>query len=369
MFLTTLMMVLSLSVKAQTLTFTLKNGQIISGPKFQYEVWIKSSDGASRMGSIIVYNNYNPAGFGTNVVANGRVAVTKNDALFGATYSVNPSNDNAASRFGYSWTYLGGTGNGMLLPSGGDGVLAFTVQINIMSVSSMCGLSFEYPLMDGEQFKDDEWTLWPVVDATSMIEMPLPIQLASFTATFLNSHCVRLDWMTLSETNNYGFEVEKSMDSTAQFQILPNSFIPGNGTTLEPHQYTFVDSSASPGRWWYRLKQMDLDATVHFTDRISVTVLTDVKENPIPTEFALRQNYPNPFNPSTTIRYQLPIRSQVTLRVFDMLGREISTLMDGVEEPGYRSVRWDASGVASGVYFYRLSAGQYVDMKKLLLLR
>lgn len=88
-----------------------------------------------------------------------------------------------------------------------------------------------------------------------------------------------------------------------------------------------------------------------------------------PTEFSLSQNYPNPFNPSTTISYQLVKQSHVTLKVFDVLGREVATLVNGLEEPGYKSVKFEASKLPSGVYYYRLQAGNYVETKKLLLLR
>jgi hypothetical protein len=89
----------------------------------------------------------------------------------------------------------------------------------------------------------------------------------------------------------------------------------------------------------------------------------------IPESYALSQNYPNPFNPSTTLKYELPRASHVTLTVYDLLGREVTTLVNAIEKPGYKSVEWNASGVASGVYFYRLQAGNFVQTRKLLLLR
>ena len=100
-------------------------------------------------------------------------------------------------------------------------------------------------------------------------------------------------------------------------------------------------------------------------------MITDVKISlhELPTEYALNQNYPNPFNPTTTINYQLPTQSQVTLKVFDVLGREVATLTNGVEEPGYKSVTFDANRLPSGVYFYRIQAGSFVETKKLLLIR
>jgi hypothetical protein len=180
---------------------------------------------------------------------------------------------------------------------------------------------------------------------------------------------VRLDWTTLSEINNYGFDVQRKRADEGYFNTLANSFTSGHGTTNETHNYSFTDSTATIVRWDYRLKQTDLDGTVHYTDPISVNVLTAVNEAPIPTAFALSQNYPDPFNPSTTIQYQLPTTSRVTLKIYNTMGQEVATLQDGVQEAGYRSVVWNAVNVASGVYFYRLDAGQFASVKKLLLLK
>ena len=175
--------------------------------------------------------------------------------------------------------------------------------------------------------------------------------------------------MTLTEINNYGFEVQKSMDSTGQFEMIPNGFIPGYGTTLEPHHYTLLDSSVSSGRWWYRLKQIDLDGTFHFTDPVCVNVVTEAKENPVPKLFALQQNYPNPFNPNTRIGFQVTGYGRVNLAVFDVLGREVVTLVNEVKQPGLYTVQWDANGLASGVYFYRLQSGTFVAVRRLTIIR
>jgi hypothetical protein len=89
----------------------------------------------------------------------------------------------------------------------------------------------------------------------------------------------------------------------------------------------------------------------------------------LPDNFTLSQNYPNPFNPSTTISFSLPRRESVTLKVYDLLGREVATLVDGREEAGEHTVKWNADGFTSGVYFYRLSAGGGVQTRKLVLVR
>jgi hypothetical protein len=150
---------------------------------------------------------------------------------------------------------------------------------------------------------------------------------------------------------------------------VKNGFVAGHGTTIEPHDYSFIDSTATSGRWYYRLKQINLDGTSYTFDPVAVDVLTVVASvTAIPRAYQLNQNYPNPFNPSTTIRYGLPQKSQVTLKVYNTLGQLVTTLVNGEQGAGYHEVRFDGSNLASGVYFYRLQAGNFVQTKKLLLL-
>ena len=211
--------------------------------------------------------------------------------------------------------------------------------------------------------------------------VPVPIQLASFTARIVGGGDVLLECMTVSEVNNYGFVVQRRSESSSPFADVPNSFVPGNGTTNQPHFYSFVDTSASVGTWQYRLKQIDLDVTIHYTDSVQLTLLTTVEEPRVPTTYFLLQNYPNPFNPSTINRYGLPRPSNVVLEVFDALGQTVVRLVDAVQEPGIRYVVFDASGIeaptglASGVYVYRIDArdvtsgAMFVDSRKLLLIK
>jgi hypothetical protein len=176
-----------------------------------------------------------------------------------------------------------------------------------------------------------------------------------------------LDWITLSEINNYGFEVQRKRSGEAQFITIPNSFTPGHGTTNEPHHYSFVDSTTTPGNWGYRLKQIDLDGAVSYGPEVMVELLTGVDEKPIPTAFALHQNYPNPFNPVTTIRFDLPVAGRVTLKLFNVLGQEVATLKNEKLEAGYHSIDFNASLLSSGVYFYTLKTDGYVRTKKMIL--
>jgi hypothetical protein len=198
---------------------------------------------------------------------------------------------------------------------------------------------------------------------------PLPIQLASLTATAVNQNEVRVDWTTATETNNYGFEVEKAADTPTNYQTIANSFVAGHGTTIQPHSYTFTDAAASPGIWYYRLKQIDLDGTVHYTEGMQVDLVTGVEEEEVPTVFALDQNYPNPFNPSTVIEFALPKEEHVVLEVYNMLGQRVKTLVNEVRPVGYYAVPFNAEGLASGLYFYRLYTTEVSLLKKMVLLK
>jgi len=203
----------------------------------------------------------------------------------------------------------------------------------------------------------------------------VPIQLASFTATVVNNNSVRLNWTTISEINNYGFEIDRAPGNPSGFVTLPNSFIPGHGTTNEPQHYTFTDNNAPSGRLYYRLKQIDLDGTINYTEPISVDVLTGVDDNRLPTEFSLKQNYPNPFNPSTTIEFNIAKAGYVTLKVYNMLGEEVATIVNGELNQGTYVKTFSGEGLSSGVYMYKLTArardggraGNFTETKKLLL--
>ncbi|MEK7249174.1 MAG: T9SS type A sorting domain-containing protein, partial [Bacteroidota bacterium] len=206
---------------------------------------------------------------------------------------------------------------------------------------------------------------WTIGD----INNPLPIQLASFTGVEVPGQGVRLNWRTLSEVNNYGFYVQHKRQNETQWAEVPNSFVAGHGTTNEPQNYVFLDRTVSTGAWQYRLRQVDLDGTSHFTEPINVSVLTSVKET-APIEFALRQNYPNPFNPETNIKFSVEQTGRTTLEIYNLLGQKVATLFDDVVEAGYyQTVKFDGANLASGMYLYRLQSGKKSDLKKFILLK
>jgi M6 family metalloprotease-like protein len=205
----------------------------------------------------------------------------------------------------------------------------------------------------------------------------VPIQLASFSAS-VGGPGVTLNWWTASEVNNFGFEMEKDTVREHQaFAVIPGSFIPGHGTTVEPHAYSLIDSNVAPGKWVYRLRQIDLDGAIHECEPLVVDLTTTGvdREPAAPTTYALYQNYPNPFNPTTVIRFQLPVASEVKLVVYDLLGRPVATLVHGNMGSGYHEATFDAGALSSGTYLCRIEAASGTDSKhftqtrKILLLR
>lgn len=207
-------------------------------------------------------------------------------------------------------------------------------------------------------------------DDSLTTEGPLPIQLASMTATTLATG-VQLQWTTVSETNSLGFYVERKAQNTGTYATVSN-LIAGAGTTLQQHHYQWTDTKVTNGNYNYRFRLVDLNGSTTYSNAIAVTVsgvqgVGDKK--PLPTEFALHQNYPNPFNPSTIINYDLPKAAYVHLTVYDILGREVATLVNGAQDAGYKSVEMDASNMPSGLYIYRLTAGTYTSVRKMLLIK
>ncbi|MFX0194684.1 MAG: SBBP repeat-containing protein [Candidatus Hodarchaeota archaeon] len=184
---------------------------------------------------------------------------------------------------------------------------------------------------------------------------PTPVELVSLTAVVSNN-TVELIWKTSSESNNLGFEVERSQNRVYFTKI---GFVAGQGTTAISHQYSFVDKNLLSGTYYYRLKQIDIGGRFEYSSIVEVII-------DLPREFMLYQNYPNPFNPVTTIKYQLPLRSQVKLVILNLLGEEVTTLADTTQGPGVYQVQWDASGLSSGVYWYKLEAGNFSQTKKIL---
>lgn len=193
---------------------------------------------------------------------------------------------------------------------------------------------------------------------------PIPVEMTSFTAAVV-SNTVELKWQTATETNNRGFEIYKSVSGSPFSKI---GFVAGNGTTTEAKSYSFVDRDVRAGEnYGYRIKQIDFDGTFEYSKVVNVNGIT-------PTEFSLDQNYPNPFNPSTNISYSVPVKSEVTLEVYNLIGQKIMTLVQGSVEAGKHFVQMNGSSMASGIYLLKINAvgengSQFTSSKKMTLMK
>jgi hypothetical protein len=195
----------------------------------------------------------------------------------------------------------------------------------------------------------------------------LPVELVNFTVT-AERLGARLDWKTATESNNAGFDIERA-DAALGLQSrkwMDIGFVAGAGTTSAEHTYTFIAENVSSGKSVYRLKQVDRDGGVKYSQEVEAAAI-------IPSAFALLQNYPNPFNPSTQIGYTLPEDSRVSIIAYDVVGRAAAVLVDEAKPAGTYTLSFDAGKLSSGVYVYRMTARSgttvFTETKRFVLMR
>jgi len=209
---------------------------------------------------------------------------------------------------------------------------------------------------NGDSFNINFW----YIDDALLVDLDfIPVELTSFTAA-VNDGNVVLNWVTATEKNNQGFEVQRN--SGNGYEVV--GFVQGSGTSTQSHTYSYTDK-VGEGNYTYRLRQVDFDGTSNYSNTVEVKV-------EIPKVYSLAQNYPNPFNPTTQINFSLASDSKVTLKVFDIIGQEVATLLNENIAAGNHSVTFDASKLNSGVYLYKIEArgadgSSFTSVKKMIL--
>ena len=216
----------------------------------------------------------------------------------------------------------------------------------------------------GTQYSDFTWT----GPTTATIGMPnsgqaLPVELSSFTG-YSNENSIILKWQTATEVNNYGFDIERKQGSENWSKI---GFVAGSGNSNSPKSYSFTDHPTGGRSFSYRLKQIDNDGTYEYYDAITLSIEGLGKAK-------LLQNNPNPFNPSTEIKFYIPNDTKVKIVIYDILGREVVTLLNEEKQAGYHIIYWNGNDkkgnvATSGIYLCRLIADNYVETKKMNLLK
>jgi hypothetical protein len=191
----------------------------------------------------------------------------------------------------------------------------------------------------------------------------IPVELESFTVT-TDENSIKLKWSTATETNNSGFSIERKTPLDERWKEV--GFVPGFGTTTERKSYSFTDENLSMCSYSYRLKQIDFDGTVEYSNEVFAEVGA-------PKNFSLLQNYPNPFNPSTTIEFSIPQASNVKIDIYNIVGERVATLINNTLDTGYHTINFNAINLPSGTYVYRIivngNSSSFTDIKKMLLMK
>ena len=351
-------------VKAQV-GFEVRLTQVfqVSG-KLDVDVEIRSTGSSFVLATSSFVFNYNTAGLGspTRVVANDgpwgypdpdymNVTLNQGDGFAGLTVVFQGGGDN----------------NGVVVPSTFTRI--GTVQLTILDLSQSSNLVWRAigPVTEVSKLRNPS-----VNNGQDLITFsgaftdpgsaPLPIQMTSFSASVVRNNDVEIGWKTVSETNNFGFEVYRKRNETGEWKKL--DFIQGHGTTLSAQAYSYIDKSVGFGKYLYQLKQIDLDGTSKTYPEMEVLVGVE------PDKFFLAQNYPNPFNPSTVIEFVVPTSGFATMKVYNVLGQEVATLFEGKAEGGkINSAQFNASNLPSGLYFYALRSAGKSDTKRMLLVK
>jgi hypothetical protein len=276
--------------------------------------------------------------------------ITPTGTLTGATYDItqyftdaetytitSPSSNTRGAKYSNSeWTIYSGLGTG-----------------NLQTELSWSGKWAKVRGLSG-------FSLYTLTDVSN----PLPIQITAFNSK-VNNRDVLLNWVTISEYNNLGFEVQKqySVSGSQYSEWEKIGFVKGSGTTNSQSTYSYADAKLKTGNYKYRLKQLNYNGNFKYFS-LDGEIFIDV-----PKVFSMSQNYPNPFNPVTKIDFDIPKDGFVSLKIYDVLGREIKSIVNEFRKAGYYTEEFNATNFASGVYFYRIQTGDFVAIKKMLMIK
>jgi len=359
------------TVDAQTFDVTVQNQIALAGSIFEFDIYVQRTGVTDwKMADATFQFTYNSGAFTSTAIT-----YVVGSTQLGAGYVIAPD-VNIPVRLNIEIQSPTSYASATTISPTGTRVGTFRVT-TISNVNAMADLAWRTPLTTKqamvERLANDNTAV--ITSGGTYIapsNTPLPITLAAFTGGVISgTNHVRLNWTTLSEINNYGFMVQRRAEGDSLFADLPNGFVPGNGTTTEPHDYMFIDSTlGSAGRYHYRLRQIDLDGSSRYSTGIVVDfVVLSVIEN-APREFKLTQNYPNPFNPETQITFSVENSGPASLQIYNIIGQHVATLFEDNAEAGrYYTLRVNGKGLASGIYLYRLQSGKKSDLKKMLLVK
>ncbi|TDI87314.1 MAG: T9SS type A sorting domain-containing protein [Caldithrix sp.] len=291
--------------------------------------------------------------------------VTGNQGTIVSLFSVPSTIGSSQNLFYQDNSGSGSIGNSGLEVSGNDVEGNFPIAVKFVLTGP------NQPSSVGAQLASFEENPLVLNTLSQTFNQVVPVELAAFTAAVVGND-VSLVWITATETNNFGFDIQRKFVESDSWEKI--HFVAGHGSTTTQVPYRYTDENLALGSYNYRLKQIDTNGSFEFSAIITVEV-------GVPEAFALNQNFPNPFNPSTTINYQIStaalkdaLATETTLTIFNILGARVLTLVNEEQGTGFYSVVWngkDSDGlqVPSGVYIYQLTAGSFKETKKMLLIQ
>jgi len=235
-----------------------------------------------------------------------------------------------------------------------------TIDISGLTKITFNGTNVLFQLTSSDVATEGMSTISTITFGISNGGSPLPVELVSFIAT-ADQNTITLSWYTATEVNNYGFNVERRVKNEEWIKI---GFVQGHGNSNSPKAYSYKDTPQNGTRFQYRLKLIDFDGAFEYSSEIEIDINA-------PANFALKQNYPNPFNPETTITYLLPASGFVTLKIYDVLGREVATLVNEFMNAGTHHSTFSTlhSPLSSGVYICKMSSANYASSIKMLIMK
>jgi hypothetical protein len=363
-----LLFISGVALSQPTYLFTLKNGVQVSNQIYKFDVWIERTGATEfELAGLQMGLTFD------NAVKNGGVVtgVVSQSQLLASQIPANP-NLTTAGVLKMAAKPLPGAGNGTIIPTfPGLRVATITLTNTVPFAFLPWNFAFNFTATPYNTIVSayvgglsTNITI-QASHVNSLPNDPMPVELSSFTANVDNKRDVSLNWKTASETNNRGFEIERKTNESGSWAKI--GYIDGKGTTTTTTSYTFSDRKLNTGKYNYRLKQIDYNGNFNYYN------LSSVIEVGVPNKFDMSQNYPNPFNPTTKIDFDLPFDSKISLKLYDMSGREVMTLVNDQRTAGYYTETINMSTLSSGTYFYRINAngnGQnYVATKKLVLVK
>ncbi len=261
----------------------------------------------------------------------------------------------ASSVGGSSYTNVNGTSFSCPIAAGVVAVLlSFNPSLTPMQIREILRNTSSNSLNPDREYG------WGIIDALAAINYALPVELISFNASLSGSN-VNLSWITATELNSYGFSIERARENSSFLQI---GFVNASGNSASIKTYKFVDELLTSGKYYYRLKQIDMDGKFEYSPEVEITINN-------PGQFSVSQNYPNPFNPSTKVKYSIPFDSHIKMNLFDVLGNKVGEIFEGDIEAGYHEITISASAfskpLSSGVYFLKLETQGFQKSIKLTL--